>query len=209
MNESTSPGFAELLDWLESRLPAAEAQALAERLQNADEATQANLAWLNAFLDARQKVKLAGPPSSVREVLRRRFVAYAEAQKPPGLFRRWLAILTFDSRAQFATAGLRSAATEGLQRQLIYSTDVAEIALNIHPRPDNQIHTLTGQVFPTTGTAHDAISLQLLRGGSEVGLAAADDLGEFAFEAVPAGEYDLIVSAGEFEVLISAIPVQP
>jgi hypothetical protein len=211
MRKSNSPRFSELLDWLEGQLPADEAQAIAERLQMADQTTQADLAWLRAFLQAHQAIKLASPPPSVREVLKRRFAARAEAQQPPGLFRRWLATLIFDSRPNFgqlAMAGLRSAATEGLQRQLIYTTEVAEIALNIHPQPREQRLSVTGQVFPTTDTPADAFSIQLLRDASEASLASTDDLGEFAFNALPAGEYELIVSAGQFEVVIPAIQLQ-
>src|SRR5262245_46039673 len=107
MNDSNAPPFSELLDWLEGKLPPD--QAVAERLETADEATQADLDWLRLFLQARQSVQFAAPPSRVRETLRERFAAYAEARKPPGLFQRLFATLTFDSRAQAATTGLRSA----------------------------------------------------------------------------------------------------
>src|SRR5512132_359395 len=131
MNESHPPYFSELLDWLEGRLLPDDARAMAERLQSADAATQADLEWLRLFLQARQSVQFASPPASVRETLKQRFAAYAEAREPPSPFQRWLAILTFDSRAQPVTAGLRSAAEEDQQQQLIYTTEAAEIALTV------------------------------------------------------------------------------
>src|SRR5512134_3881534 len=109
MNDSNTLRFSELLDWLEGRLPPDQAQAVAKRLEIADAATRADLDWLRLFLQARQSVQFSSPPPSVRETLKGRFAAYAGARQPPGLFQRLLATLTFDSRAQVATAGLRSA----------------------------------------------------------------------------------------------------
>ena len=209
MNESNRPRFSDLLDWLEGRLPPDKARAVAERLQSADAATQADLDWLRLFLQARQSVQFASPPSGVRETLRERFAAYAEAREPPGPFQRWLATLTFDSRAQPVTAGLRSAAQEGQQRQLIYTTEAAEIALNVHSiRPDENI-MVTGQIFPTAEAPTHAFSIQLLREAREIALAAADELGEFTFADLPAGEYDIVVSAGQYELVIPTLRLHP
>ena len=209
MNESNTPSFSELLDWLEDRLPIDEAKALAERLQSANVATQADLDWLRLFLQTSHSVQIASPPPGVRETWKQRFAAYAEARQPPGLFQRWLATLTFDSRAQPMTAGLRSATQEGQQRQLIYNTEAAEIALNVHSiRPDKSF-TVTGQIFPMGDTPTQAFSIQLLRDAAEVALAAADELGEFTFADIPAGEYDMVVSGGQYEVVISSLLLQP
>ena len=210
MNESNAPRFSELLDWLEGRLPPDEAQALAERLQTADAATQADLDWLRLFLQARQSIQIASPPPSVRETLKQRFGAYAEAREPPAPFQRWLATLTFDSRAQPLTAGLRSAqrAEEGQQRQLIYTTEAAEIALTVQSILPNKNFIVTGQIFPMADTPTDAFSIQLLRDAGEVALAAADELGEFTFADIPVGEYDMVVSAGQYEVIIPSLHLQ-
>src|SRR5215207_3759439 len=145
MNESNPPHFAELLDWLEGRLPPDKARDVAERLQIANTATQADLEWLRLFLHAHQTVQFTSPPAGVRESLKQRFAAYAEARQPPGLFQRLLANLTFDSRAQPVTAGLRSASDEGQQRQLIYTTGAAEIALTVRAILPEQNYFVTGQ----------------------------------------------------------------
>jgi hypothetical protein len=209
MNDSRNFRFSELLDWLEGRLPPEEAQALAERLETADAATQADLDWLRLFQQARQSIQSASPPSRVRETLRGRFAVYAETRQPPGLFQRLLATLTFDSRAQPVTAGLRSVAGDTDQRQLIYSSESAEIAVTIQPTLPDKNFTVTGQIFPLKDMPADAFSIQLLRDGQEVGLAAADDLGECSFKNLPAGEYSMVVSAGEYEVVISSLYLQP
>lgn len=208
MNNSNISRFSELLDWLEGRLPPDQAHAVAERLEGADAATQADLDWLRLFLQARQTIQFASPPLSVRETLRGRFAAYSEARQPPGLFQRLLATLTFDSRAQAATAGLRSAADEGSQRQLIYTTEAAEIALTVHPTLPNKNFSVTGQIFPAGDIPAHAFSIQLLRDVREVDLAAVDELGEFTFADLPAGEYEMVVSAGQYEVVISSLRLQ-
>jgi hypothetical protein len=209
MNESNRLRFSELLDWLEGKLLPDDARAVAERLQSADAATQADLDWLRLFLEARQSVQLASPPSSVRETLKQRFAAYAEAREPPGPFQRWLATLTFDSRAQPVTAGLRSAAEEGQQRQLIYTTEAAEIALNVQSILPNKNLIVTGQIFPMGDTPTLTFSIQLLRDAGEVALASTDELGEFTFSDLPAGEYDMVVSAGQYEVVIPSLLLRP
>ncbi len=209
MNNSRNSRFSEILDWLDGRLPPEEAQALAERLETADPATQADLDWLRLFQQARQSVQSASPPASVRETLRERFAAYAETRQPPGLFQRLLAMLTFDSRAQPVTAGLRSIAGDTEQRQLIFNSEAAEIAVTIQPTLPDKNFTVTGQVFPLRDTPADAFSVQLLKDAREVGLATADELGEFTFTNLPAGEYSMVVSAGEYEVVISSLYLQP
>ena len=208
MNESNRPRFSELLDWLEGRLLPDDARAVAERLQAADAATQADLDWLHLFMRAQQSVQFASPPPSVRETLKRRFADYAQARQPPGLFRRWLATLTFDSRAQPATAGLRSVADEGPEQQLIYTTESAEIALTVHSALPNKNFIVTGQIFPVGDIPADSFSIQLLRDVREVDLAVADELGEFTFADLPAGDYEMVVSAGQYEVVIPSLRLQ-
>ncbi|MBA3951791.1 MAG: carboxypeptidase regulatory-like domain-containing protein, partial [Rubrobacter sp.] len=43
------------------------------------------------------------------------------------------------------------------------------------------------------------------RGTEEVGTTATDELGEFAFESVPPGEYQILVSSEQVEILISPV----
>jgi len=205
MNKSNLSRFSELLDWLEGRLPPDKARDVAERLQTADAATQTDLDWLRLFQQARQSVQFASPPPSVRETLIQRF---AEARQPPGPFQRWLATLTFDSRAQPVTAGLRSAVEEDQRRQLIYITKAAEIALTIQSILPEKNFIVTGQIFPRRDTPTHTFSIQLLRDAEEVALSAIDELGEFIFSDLPAGEYDIVLSTEQYEVVIPSLHLQ-
>jgi hypothetical protein len=217
-SSSDPPSFAVLLDWLEGRLPAAEALAVAQRLQSAGEPTQADLAWLRSFQAARQAVRLAAPPPQVRAELRRRFAehmrAQAQASAPPGLVSRLVAALTFDSRARWAGAGLRSAGGSAAERQLIYATPVAEVevALNLHATSAYGDEAtgrtggldITGQVFALEDPA-PTYAVQLLGQETEAALTTTSDLGEFSFTAIPVGEYSLVLSASDFEVILPTL----
>ena len=208
MNDSNLSRFSELLDWLEGRLPPDQAQAVAERLESANAATMADLDWLRLFMQARQSVQLTSPPPRVRQTLNQSFAEYVQARQPPGFFQRLLATLTFDSGAQAATAGLRSVADEGTQRQLVYATEAAEVALTIQAALPNKNFIVTGQVFPTADIPAHSFSIQLLRDIQEIGLSSADELGEFTFANLPAGDYELVVSAGQYEIVISSLRIR-
>jgi hypothetical protein len=73
----------------------------------------------------------------------------------------------------------------------------------------NKNFIVTGQVFPTADIPAHSFSIQLLRDIQEIGLAAADELGEFTFANLPAGDYEMIVSAGQYEVVISSLLIRP
>lgn len=208
MSESERPTFARLLDWLEGNLPEHEAEAVARQVAAADEETKADVAWIRSFLRASGSIRVGRPPSAVRDVLRRRFEAYAETKRPPGVFERLVARLTFDSNLQAATTGVRSAATEGLQRQFIFATDVAEIAVNVRASEHGRRLDVLGQVFPSTDVALDEFVVQLLHGGEEVVLTGVDELGEFTFSAVPSGEYEIVVSSDRFEIILKPVHLQ-
>mgnify|MGYP005843615709 CR=1 FL=1 len=208
MKRSNILPFEKILDWLEGKLPEEQAQSVVDLLAAADESTKADLEWLKTFLHTSKSVRLASLPAKVREVLSHRFAEYAKTHRPTG-FMRYFATLTFDSRHQSALAGLRSASAESLQRQLIYSTEIAEVALNIQWSPQNQRLNLIGQIFPLVGISPAAFSVQLLQDSVEVGITVTDDLGEFNFKDIARGEYKLILCWADLEVLIPYVKIQP
>ena len=112
------------------------------------------------------------------------------------------------SPRHFATQGLRSTAAEGQQRQLIYQTEIAEVALNLQPRPNDQRLQVFGQIFPSVDLKPGSFVVQILDEIQDVGLTTTDELGEFFFEGIPAGTYDLILIASHYEVEIPSIQLQ-
>lgn len=200
--------FELLLDWLEGRLSEEEARKV-EEMAIVDESVRAEAEWLRAFVRVSDETTLEKPPPEVRQNLSRRFAAYAGQKSRAGFLQRILATLTFDSNAQPAMAGFRSAGGSGASRQLVYDAEVAEIALNVRGRPNNGHVDVYGQVFPDVDENPDAFSVQLLKGADEVGLTSADELGEFIFEGVEPGTYEMILSAAQIEFLVSPVEIYP
>ena len=200
MAESQDMEFIRLVDWVEGRLSEGEARAVEERVA-ADSAARADVAWLRAFARVSEETVVASLPSEVREELIERFEAYAEGKQHPGLLQRLVATLTFDSNLRPAL-GLRAATVPESQRQLVYSTGAADVALHVRPRPRDGLFDLNGQIFPADSAGSGTFGVQLLEGTSEVATTATNDLGEFTFEAVAPGVYEVLASNERVELRI-------
>ena len=201
MAESQDVEFTRLVDWVEGRLSEGEARAVEEQVAAAGSATRSDVAWLRAFERISEETVIASLPSGVREELIERFEAYAEGKQHPGLLRRLVATLTFDSNLRPAL-GLRAAAVPEPQRQLVYSTGAADVALHVRPRPHDEHFDLNGQILPVSSADSGTFGVQLLEGASEVATTATNDLGEFAFEAVSPGAYEVLASNERVEIRI-------
>lgn len=195
--------FETLADWAEGRLPEVEARAVEERLADADEATRADAEWLRSFSRASKEVVLEDPPAEQRAELGRIFESYAEGRRQPGPLRRLVATLSFGGMQPLA--GVRSAASQESQGQLVYTTEAVDIALNFRRRPGDGRLDLDGQVFPNDDEEPEAFGVQILLGTEEVATTATDELGEFAFEGVEPGEYQILLSGEQVEILISPV----
>jgi hypothetical protein len=196
--------FSQLVDWVEGRLPEKEAQTVEEQMEVADSATLADVAWLRKFVSATEDSVLESPPPEVRSTLIARFRAHAEGRRTPGLLKRVVATLTFDGGLRPAV-GVRSAGTQGARRQLVYSADDLDVALNFLPRARDKNFDLDGQVLPRDDVELGSFSVQLLQSETELGITATDDLGAFAFESIPSGVYEIILSTDRVEVSIAPV----
>src|SRR5215217_1797487 len=200
MTDSDEVEFALLVDWVEGRLSEQEARIVEARVA-ADSEARADVAWLRAFTRISGDTVIASPPSDVRETLIERFEAYAEGKQHPGLLRRLAARLTFDSDMQPAL-GLRGVGVPETQRQFVYSTDVADVAMTVRQRVSDGLLALDGQIFPVDGTDLGTFGVQLLEGSSEVATTATSYLGTFSFEAVPPGTYQVLASNNQVEIQV-------
>ncbi len=196
--------FSQLVDWAEGRLSEEEARAVEERMAVADASTLADVAWLRKFVRATEDSILESPPSEVRSTLIARFKAHAEGRRTPDLLKGVVATLTFDGSLRPAV-GARAAGTQGARRQLVYSADALDVALNFLPRARDKNFDLDGQVLPRNDVELGSFSVQLLQGETELGIAATDDLGTFAFESIPSGVYEIILSTDQIEVSIAPV----
>jgi hypothetical protein len=168
---------------VEGCLSEVEARAVEEQVAVADSATLADVAWLHKFARATEGTALESPPAEVRSTLVARFEAYTEGRRTPGLLIRVAAILAFDGGLRPAV-GVRVAGAQGVRRQLIYSADALEVALNYWPRGRHNNLDLEGQVFPCDQVQLESFIVQLLRGETESAITASDDLGSFTFESM-------------------------
>ena len=208
MSRPEDEEFERLMDWVEGRLSEGEARAVEEQVAAAGGATRADVAWLRAFARVSEDTVIATPPSRVRDALVERFYAYAEGKQHPGLLQRLVATLTFDSTMQPAP-GLRAASAQEAQRQLVYSTDAADVAMVVRPRPRDGLLDLYGQILPADSPDSGIFGVQLLEGSSEVATTATNALGEFTFEAVPPGVYEVLVGSDRVEIRIPDVELSP
>jgi hypothetical protein len=199
MKQDSKLSFEKVVDWLEGRLPEKEAQEITARIA-ADPALQADVAWLRAFHQASQDITFEAPPATVRAQLSRRFAAYRAENRPPTWWERLTAVLKFDSHLQPATAGARSVTPT--ERQLVYTTAQADVALTIQLQTPGQTFNLFGQILPTQSDTPDLFTVHLLRQDHEFGFTATDEVGEFVLEQMPAGHYDLAINSDRYQILI-------
>jgi hypothetical protein len=206
MTEQSKLSFEQLVDWVEGRLPAAEADAVALQVEQADAEVQAQVMWLRAFTTLHKAILLAAPPAEVRRALQERFAD--QHQPSPSLWSQLRAALRFDSTLQPAVAGLRG---EGdALRQWVFATEHLDIALNLQPRPVDQRLDLLGQLLPNDESLElEGFVVELWRGEKLITLAAVDDLGEFAFAALEPGLYRLVIADETSEIELDPVDLTP
>ena len=198
--------FGRLADWLEGRLSADEAGPVQEAVAAADSGTLADIAWLRKFFTATESAVIESPPRELGDALVEIFESHTRDRRTPGLIRRVVAGLVFDSNMQPA-AGLRAVGGQQARRQLIYHADAFDLAINLLARDADNDLDVDGQVLPREGGEPELVSVQLLRDGNELALTVTDDMGSFAFRRVAPGAYELVLSAESVEVSIQPVDV--
>lgn len=198
--------FARLVDWTDGRLPAEEAETVEEAVSGADDETLADVAWLRKFHAATGSAVDESPPQRLRDALLDAFEASAGGRRAPGFVGRVFARLAFDSNLHPA-AGVRAIGARQSRRQLIYHADDFDLAINLLARGSDNGVDLDGQVLPRENEESMLFSVQLLEDGQELALTAVDEMGSFAFQRVPPGSYELVLSAGRTEVSIEPFEV--
>jgi hypothetical protein len=196
--------FSRLVDWVEGRLPDEEAREVEEQMAVADSATLADVAWMRKFLRATEASVLESAPPDVRSTLVAQFKEHAEGRRQPGLLRRIVATLTFDDGLRPAV-GVRSVGAQGTRRQLVYSADALDVALNFLPRTRDKMFDLNGQVLSHDDAELGSFSVQLLQRETELAITATDDLGGFVIESLPPGAYEIVLSSEQVEISIKPV----
>lgn len=205
MPEPEAISFGRLLDWVEGRLSEEESRAVEEQVAASGSATRADVDWLRAFARVSEGVTLDSPPPEVHSELVKRFEEYAGGQRRAGFLRRFVAALSFDSELGWPVADLRATGTQESHRQIIYGTEVADVALDIHSGAGQGHLDIHGQIFPAGDAELGIFSVELLEGLDEPRIATTNDLGEFAFQAVRPGVYEMLLSTDQVEITIASI----
>jgi anti-sigma factor RsiW len=189
---------------LENKLSPEEAAVL-EQLIAANPGLQEQVAWLQEFLQISRTTVLATPPATVRQAAHAAFAAYANQTRPPSLLRTLIASLAADNWQRPALASARNISLLSEPRQLIYSSDLADVALNAHMQIGSQQVNLDGQIFPLDDSDPADFIAQLLQNGLERGLAFADALGKFSLTGLTPGHYDLLISRAGVEIEVGPL----
>ncbi|GAB4578170.1 MAG: hypothetical protein Fur0022_09030 [Anaerolineales bacterium] len=194
--------FENLLDWVEGRLSASDAERVAA-IVAADTALQEEVAWIRKFHQTAEKTIWTDPPAEVLTALNRQFADYAAQNRPPSTWERLVAMLKFDSQMQPTASGVRATIFSG-ERQLVYQTAFVDIALTIQLSTPRKKYTILGQVLAAQGHNTEIFSVQLIQHGEEKAFAVTDEGGEFVFEGISGGAYELAIHSDQHEYIIIA-----
>lgn len=205
MNTTNMPSFEELLDWVEGRLSPQAAAQLEAQAANFDSATQKSLNWLRAFHQRADNTVLEAPPATLHQSV----IGAFKTQQLQARLQKFIAKLLPSAGPRLATAGMRGVNVQAQRRQISYETEVADIVLNVQPQTQRQPpgFTISGQIFPRGMQSSEGMAAQLLRDNTEYGLTMTDSFGEFAFEAISPGHYDMVLSNDRFEIHIPMLDI--
>ncbi len=192
--------FARLADLAEGRLAGAERAEAEAHLSACSRCAgqAAELGRVTALMRADTSVDAPRDVlSGVLGMLRAR-----RAEGPaPGLVRRILASLTFDSSSLTPAFGVRSGQAAPA-RQLLYGAGDFDIDLRLAPGEDGW--TVSGQVL---GPCDAGGRVEMSGEGGHVS-AALNDLCEFTLRPVPEGAYTLRLRVGGTEVEVPELSLQ-
>lgn len=204
MSQQQPFDFETLLDYVEGRLSAEQAAAVAAWLESAPTAN-ADAAWLRAFLDLSEQVALPRLSQARRDALTARFEARRPApdsEEEPSLWQRIIASLIFDSHLGQPAAVLRSAAAA--ERQVLFGTPPLNVAIDIARR--DRGYTLSGQLLANADQSDLTAEVQLIDAANgPVATAASSAFGAFTFDAVSPGLYRLHIRYDAVEIEVEPL----
>lgn len=201
------PSFERIIDYLDNRLPEAEAASVATHLADDCEVCGESRDWYQRVRTVAATDETVAPPPWV---LKRAVRIFEMQRDRPGLverIRHAVASLVFDSFGGAALAGVRS--TETANRQLLYRAGEYNIDLQIVPS-DYPLAELIGQVLKENEPTFESVAglkLDITRGDSIVCSAVTGAMGEFKVSGVEQGVYNLRVELPEGSITVPDLPV--
>lgn len=210
-SENSRPTIEILLDWIEGRLSADEADAVAMLVAQGDDQVVADVEWLHGIRQLRNEVNIDEPPSDLRGKLVAQFTQHhqkiqatrIEQDPQPGFLQKLIATLSFDSGLEPEMTGARKVGTDA-NRVMIYASDRAEVVLTIQSDQQKEL-LISGQLLLTSGQSAEQHQLSLLNLDSQTGneqQTKTDSLGQFAFSSVSSAKYRLTAIVDDAEIVI-------
>lgn len=187
--------FARLADMVEGRLAADEARGDREHLNACARCTEqaAQLGRVTTLM--RADTSQDAPRDTIFNAVRM-FRARPAAEAAPGILRRIVAALTFDSNALAPAFGVRSG-QNAPARQLLFSAGDFDVDLRLAPGGEGW--TVSGQVLGQCADGEIEIGET---GQAAVSSVALNDLCEFSLPPVPEGTYALRLRLNGLEIEI-------
>ena len=193
---------ARLVDWVEDKLSAEDAAEVEAALDEGDDDARSTLRCVERFLAAAEDVHQVAPPPELRQVLLEIFEPSSARVSRPRLLQRITAVLTSDSWADLAPAGVRGN-TAARDRHLAFSSAETDLVVDISTAPRGRFR-IDGQVLPNT-ESDDVFYVQILSGDVEAAITLCDDVGEFTFEDLAPGTYRLVVGTDQAEIIVEPV----
>jgi len=174
---------------------------------------QGNLAWVEKIVRLAATDETTEPP---RWVLNRAIQLFEQMgpKRQPGFLEKIMASLVFDTLAQPQMAGVRRAGPE--TRQCLYRAGDFDVDLSVELGQAPDTVTITGQVLRAEGASQDVghslaevghRQASLLQQTETIQTTVTDHLGEFSFEAVLQGVYDVRITLADHEVWIPGLEI--
>lgn len=203
------PGFEQLLDYLDGRLADQQAQVVAAHLNGGCKRCADNREWVERIRAIAASDDRIEPPLWV---LKRAIRLFDNQTARPGAldhFGRLIAALIFDSLTPAAVSGVRLAQSDS--RQLVYRAGRYSVDLQIASANPSTAE-LIGQVLREGEARFQSVarlSLELIRENQIVDSTSTNAVGQFTFNGIECGEYDLQIKAHEASILIRQLPIAP
>ncbi|HVF89294.1 MAG TPA: zf-HC2 domain-containing protein [Blastocatellia bacterium] len=203
------PSFERLIDYLDGRLADGEADRVAGHLASGCQQCAPTRAWYEGLRELVASDDTIEPPSWV---LKRAVRIFDEKAARPNLVERLgraVASLVFDSFAHPSLVGVRS--TETANRQLLYHAGEYSIDLQIAPT-DGAGVDMRGQVLREGEERFESVTglkVELGRGNNRPRATFTGATGEFAFQNVEPGDYDLYLETEALGITVYGLPLKP
>jgi hypothetical protein len=195
------PSFETLLEYIENTLSPADRAEVESHLSHSCTECDQQIIRLRNVLQTIQRGETSAPPA---EVFREAVALYGKHRNGLKPFvPQIIAKLLFDSHLQMSSAMVRGTTQT---RRVLYSTKKVDIDIQI--TPEEGCHSLFGQVLDTKQPddfTQAFVSMKNNTTGEIIMGKETDSLGQFHFQAIPPGQYDLVFELDSQEVAIRSL----